>query len=402
MFNPYKQFVRLYPKDIRWDTIVIIFHILRKTLLNVKSSTEELVSGNSGTMLMVFCVSLNFFMIYKNRKYLMKAIKESKWFTFYCLFAISSIMWTPVPASGGILAKGFELFSSYLLLAIVLYKINDISRSFIYIVFIASSAAFLGALYTGFTHTNTYSISAMIGAVIGIGLYRNYKTKNILPYILFNIAILIVGTSSASYISFIGAIAILYSSSKKGVNYLLLGLMGLALIFVYYFGLDLISEYIFYGHSAKQIESGNGRDFIWEYALTNWRERPWFGYGYCVGERYVFSNSTFIVLSAHNGFISVLLGTGIVGMIIFGFYLIKTLYQTWDLTHSKYYRGYAAILLSAIMGVLANNMAFPVLISDWNHPFPPAILLFLLINNMRKKIDNHDMASILNKKYYKR
>lgn len=403
MFNPYKQFVRLYPKDIRWDTLVILIHLLRKTLLNVRSSTEETVSGNSGTMLMIFCVALNFYMIYKNRKYFKKAIQESKLFTWYCIYAISSILWTPVPGSGGILAKGFELLSSYLLLGIVLYKIKDVSRCLIYILFIATSAAFLGGLYTGFTHTNTYSISALVGAVISLGLYKTYKVKGIIVYAIINVLILVLGTSSASYISFLGAVGILFATNKNGVNYPLLVTVGVFGFLVYFFGLDLISEYIFYGHSQEQISSGSGREYIWDLAISSWLERPWLGWGYCVGERYVFSqNPTAFVLSSHNGFLSVLLGTGLFGMFLFGSYLIRTLYQAWKLTNSRYYRGFAAIVLAALLGVLANNMSYPVFVSDWNHPFPPVMLLFLLLNTMHKKVDNHDIVSILNKKYFHR
>ena len=49
------------------------------------------------------------------------------------------------------------------------------------------------------------------------------------------------------------------------------------------------------------------------------------------------------------------------------------------------YSGYSAILLSALLGVLANNMSYPCIGSDWNHPFPAIILMMLLINTMRYK-----------------
>lgn len=72
-------------------------------------------------------------------------------------------------------------------------------------------------------------------------------------------------------------------------------------------------------------------------------------------------------------------------MLFFGFYILKTLFQGYILTKGKTYSGYSAILLSALLGVLANNMSYPCIGSDWNHPFPAIILMMLLINTMRYK-----------------
>ena len=91
------------------------------------------------------------------------------------------------------------------------------------------------------------------------------------------------------------------------------------------------------------------------------------------------------ILSAHNGYFSVLLGTGFLGMVFFGFYVLKTLFQGYGLTQKGTYRGFAAILVAALLGVLANNMSYPCIGSDWNHPFPAIILIMMLLNTMRYK-----------------
>lgn len=386
MFNPYKQFNSLYPKSIFWETVVVLIHICRKTIFNIRSSMDEAVEGNSGSLLMIFCVMLNLYFVYKNRRYLKRSLRGSTSFLLFIIVCIISIAWTPVPDFKGIIAKGIELLSSYLLLSIILYKINDVWRCVYFIVFIATCAALLGGVYVHFGHTNTYTISALIGAILGIGLYKNYKVKTMKYFVIINLAILIVGTSSASYISFIFALVVLFSTNKKGINIPLLFAAFLFLFLTYEFAMPYISQYIFYGHTEEQIASGTGREFIWNIVFRAFAERPFLGYGFVLGERWVFANiDNIFILSAHNGYFSVLLGTGILGMLFFGFYILKTLFQGYILTKGKTYSGYSAILLSALLGVLANNMSYPCIGSDWNHPFPAIILMMLLINTMRYK-----------------
>lgn len=389
MFNPYAQFKKLYTKSIFLVTIVVLIHICRKTIFNVRSSMDEAVEGNSGSLLMIFCVMLNLYFVYKNRNCLKKSLRNSTSFLLFIFVCIFSVAWTPVPDFKGIIAKGVELLSSYLLLSIILYKINDVWRCMYYIVFIATCAAFLGGVYVHFGHTNTYSISALIGAVLSIGLYKNYKVKSMKYYMVINMAILILGTSSASYISFIFAMVVLFATNRKGINIPLLIIAFLFLFFTYKFAMPYIAQYIFYGHTEEQIASGTGRDFIWEIVFRAIDQRPVFGYGFVLGERWVMANiGNIFILSAHNGYFSVLLGTGIFGMIFFGFYVLKTLIQGYGLTQKTKYSGFSAILVAALLGVLANNMSYPCIGSDWNHPFPAIILMMMLLNTMRyKQID---------------
>lgn len=386
MFNPYRQFNSLFPKSIFWETVVVLIHICRKTIFNIRSSMDEAVEGNSGSLLMVFCVLLNLYFVYKNRRYLKRSLRNSTSFLLFIMVCIASVAWTPVPDFKGIIAKGVELLSSYLLLSIILYKIIDVWRCMYYIVFIATCAALLGGIYVHFGHTNTYTISALIGSILGIGLYKNYKLKTMKYYVVINMAILVAGTSSASYISFIFALVVLLSTNKKGINIPLLLVAFLFLFLTYKFAMPYISQYIFYGHTEEQIASGTGRDFIWDIVFRAFGERPILGYGFVLGERWVMANiGNIFILSAHNGYFSVLLGTGFLGMVFFGFYVLKTLFQGYGLTQKGTYRGFAAILVAALLGVLANNMSYPCIGSDWNHPFPAIILIMMLLNTMRYK-----------------
>ena len=58
MFNPYSQFKLLYSKDIQIESLVIFFHILRKTIFNQRQDMGT-ASLNGGTALLLVCVFLN-------------------------------------------------------------------------------------------------------------------------------------------------------------------------------------------------------------------------------------------------------------------------------------------------------------------------------------------------------
>lgn len=398
MINPYSIYKKAFPKDVQLETLVVLFHILRKTLLNTRSTVEETVTGNSGTLLMILCVFLNVCIIFKNRRYIKSALKHTKFYTWFCLISLASVMWSAAPGISGIIAKGTEMMTSYMVMAVLLYKLKGVKQCLVYTVFIASSAAFLGALYTGFLHTNTYSISALVGAIISFGLFRYYKMNNMLYYALFNFALLIVGTSSASYISFIIGMAVLYSASKRGLNIPLLSFIVILMFLVYQFGLDLVADYIFYGHTKEQIASGTGREYIWNIVLEAWKAKPWLGYGYVIGERYIFSKlGTAFVLSAHNGYLSVLVGSGLLGMFFFGMFVFRTIWKGYRLSTHSFFKGYAAIVLAALLAVLANNISYPVIGSDWNHPFPAVICLFIMLNTMKYKLDDRWMDKLMKK-----
>ncbi len=67
----------------------------------------------------------------------------------------------------------------------------------------------------------------------------------------------------------------------------------------------------------EKIENGSARKAIWEAAFKLWDENPLMGNGLIVGERRIVGYIGLAVISAHNSFISVLVNTGIVGMVIF-------------------------------------------------------------------------------------
>lgn len=89
--------------------------------------------------------------------------------------------------------------------------------------------------------------------------------------------------------------------------------------------------------------------------------------------------------STHNGFLSVILGTGIIGSVIFGWFYLKTIWTNVQGTFSPKYGIEMTILLPILVVVTVNNLSFPAVGSEWNYTLPPILGLFALIHTIKHK-----------------
>lgn len=398
MFNPYKQFKLLYPKSIQIETVIFIFHIFRKTILNQgRNMGDTSVSGS--TFLMLGCILLNFWIVYRNIQKLKVAISQTKWYLIYAIFCMCSFFWaiTGLDSFSSVVLKDLEVISSYLAFSVVLYKIRNQYLCLIYILYIATIAALCGGIAQGFQHTNSYSASAMIGTILAIGIKKNYHSKYINYFIVANLIPLILGTSSGTYIAFICGMVVLLSSNKKGIMITQSVIVVSIAFLLYTFAGDYINELIFYGKSEASIEGGTGRYKVWEEFIRGWKLSPWLGHGFIVGERNLFLlGGHAMIFSAHNGYLSVLVNTGIIGMIIFLIFILNTIINGLKNSQTE-----AAILFAAFCGILINNMSYPLCGSDWNHTFPPMMCVIITLNMLRSKEKKLNMKYILTQYVWK-
>ena len=352
------------------------------------------------------CIILNFWIVYRNRNLILKAIREIKLFLVYVIFCFFSIFWsiTGVDGFSSIFAKDLEVMSSFLALSVVLYKIKDMNLCVVYVLYLVTIAALCGGLAQGFKHTNSYSVSGMIGAVLAVGIKKTYNPKYINYFIGVNLLCLIMGTSSGTYISAICSFLVLFSTNKHGIKILQVLLVSIVAYTLYELAYDAIFSLVFYGHDEYAIEGGTGRYEVWGEFIEGWEKSPWLGYGYVVGERNLaLMGGRAMIFSAHNGYLSVLVNTGIIGSAIFLVFLLKTLFA--GLKRSQFpnfAQTNAAIFLAAFFGILVNNISYPLLGSDWNHTFPPMMMVLILINTWKYKKVGVDMKYILTKSVWKR
>lgn len=384
----YKLFKKLYSTELRQYTLIFTFHICRKTIFNSAND-----GGAGGQLMMIVCILLNFYIILNEQKHLKQALTNNGIYLVYYTFAIFTIFTNNFAGSiAVILPKAIEVISSFMALSVVYWKIKEKRWAMIYLLYLTTIATVAG--YISYTinsgslwaHTNTYSLTGAIGALLCLCMHRYEKTFRFKWLFIVNFAAMILGTSSASFIAFVTGLLMFWSSSTKGINTAKAFLVLIAVILIYHYGMELVYDIFFYGRSEKHIQSGSGRASIWEACFIAWKQSPWVGQGYMVGERnLVMWGSRVAAHSAHNGYMSILVNTGIVGCIIFGIYLLRTIWRCWNKMTSKRIGKEMTVLFIVLCSILVNNYAYPCFGSDWNFTLMPVTSIFILINTIQYK-----------------
>lgn len=379
MIKAAKRFYHQYPKSVWNMTFILFLLVLRKTLLNtMRDSTAVIVDSNSSLGVIVIVSMFLYLMVHNTM--VKNVYVQGKSFANYCILALLSVLWAS--NYGYILYKGVEVLLSYMLICLAIYKINDLRKAIIYTLFLCTMISIVDYCYhfrffhSFIMHTNTYTISSMIGGLICLGLIRmkTHTFKQLNYCIFINGFILISGTSSASYISAIGGAFVLFSITKKKIHW---GFLIIMLAIIYILGdyiLPLVSDYIFYGHSVRDIQTGTGREYIWKAAIESWKEAPMLGKGYAVGEKSLFEeDGTIVYRSTHNGILSVMVNTGLVGLFLFFNAIYKWFYFT---IRKMKTNSYAVAIFPAMVGAFINILSCPVLGSDW---YPQSLCYYALM-----------------------
>lgn len=384
----YNIFRKVYPSELHFYTLIFTFHILRKTIFN------SINDGSTfGRLILLLCILLNTYIIFKEKKYIKQALSNNGMYIVYYVFAIFTIFTSNIQGSiTVILPKALEVISSFIALSVTYWKIKEKRWSMIYLLYITTIATTAGYISYAFSygsfwaHTNTYSLTGAIGALMCLGMHRYEKKFRLKWLFILNFIIMILGTSSASFIAFATGILIYWSSSSKGINFVKTFLVFFFVIIIYYYGMDFMYDIFFYGKSEEHIQSGSGRASIWEACLIAWQQSPWFGQGYMVGERnLVIWGSRIAAHSAHNGYMSILVNTGIIGCIIFGTYLLNTIWKCLTNLSSKRIGNEMTVLFIILVAIMVNNYAYPCFGSDWNFTLIPVSSIFILINTIQYK-----------------
>lgn len=382
-----KKIYKLYPQKVWILTLITFIFISRKTIFNVTREVGNYtatIDRGSSLALLGICASL--LLIMQNSSKINRIIPRISPFLGYYIFATLSFIWAG--NMGTILFKGIEVICSFMVICLTLYIIRSSKLALLYIIYLATASTSMDILNKwikygfGFYHTNAYTMTAMIALLLICGSVRNkiLDFKEVKLLFIINACMLIAGTSSASYISFIIGIIILFSTKKrKGINLGVTLLICLILYGIYYYYQDLVFDIIFHGRSTEKIENGSGRKAIWEAALKLWEQSPIIGNGFLIGERQIVHYIGLAVISAHNSFISVLVNTGIVGILIFILFILKWFYKVYSYLRTN---RYACVLLPAMTATIVNCNAFPAIGSDWNYVAPSvyALIAFVFIN----------------------
>lgn len=197
----------------------------------------------------------------------------------------------------------------------------------------ANSVAYFGAI------VGSYSFAKI--------LFKNKKLINLLIYILsWSVIILAQGRTGAAALLIS---SLLFTARKfKSISFPIL----LILITIAYACYGLLESFLVRGESKELLFTLTGRTVLWEKAWYAFLDRPWFGYGFGVGSRYVFlhdiSGFDVFISSIHNSYVEVILSVGIIGFIFFSFALISSI----RLIFQSYIEGKNLEITASVMPIL--------------------------------------------------
>lgn len=379
----FKDFWKSFPSSVKTITLVNFLFIARKTFLNTAREVGDYSATGGGSGLALLCILLACFVLFSKLSIIKRYIGKVSPFTNYYFFALLSFLW--VGNFVIIMFKGSEVIASFFLVCTAIYLLPSVKQCLFYIIMLATTATSFDlfdhyiTIGFGFWHTNGYTYTSMIALLLMLGALKVglYSFKTLKWLIFFHAFAFITGTSSASYIAFLIGLIFYFSAGRKKIN---VGKTFFICVLAYIFyavAEDTINSYVFYGKNQHQIESGTGRVSIYNACFEAWKASPIFGHGFLVGERSLSQYGLGLqVISAHNTFLSVLVNTGIIGLILYllfwlrlGVRLIKLMGKT----------VYVVVLIPAIVAAFVNANAFPAIGSDWNYVAPTIYGLLAMV-----------------------
>ena len=301
------------------------------------------------------------------------------WFAYY-MFAFITILWRIHGSSALYIVyrAGTMLILSAYIYAIFMqfhsaqtaFKglLNYITALMLFII--------LGHLRLGQIHTNSYSVCAATIVCLALSAYRShlYTFKEMKPYIYGGLIALALGTSSGTNVSFVCGLIFIYSFKRNHFRLSFFLLSMLVLLSAYYFGKQIIIKILFPRKTMHGITTLSGRMYLWTGYINIWLKRPFIGWGFAVGERAGKAFDFMYALSAHNGYLSILINTGLIGL-TFWIVLFKRLIKS-IMLQIIFESPYAIALASTFIVILVNNNSVPIVGSNWG---PLATLAFCLL-----------------------
>lgn len=168
-------------------------------------------------------------------------------------------------------------------------------------------------------------------------LERENTLRNTL---ILSIIILITSTSSGANIAAILGCCIALLFSGNIIWTCLILIIGVIL----YLNQDLIMHLMLLvmpGKTEAIIESGNGRETIWNGILAVAAQRPLIGWGYACGERVASNYLNWTLSDSHNNYLGVYGGLGWIGLF---FLIIHQIVTLWTAFTKRMKIGYTGLL----------------------------------------------------------
>ena len=365
---------------------LILVTILRKTLFNRVRDMNAYSSVDANSSIAIFATIIMGVIVFQNWRKIRKEMRMCDTFIYYYVFAGISVCWAGFNFLPIIGYKAVEVIVSFVATLIIMKNLRDNASRFIFVIMsftICNVIYLIMVLKTGQGHDNAFPLLAITEFLLIIGAVKFGLTnwKHMRHHLFVCSATIILGTSSASWISLIIGLFFFFSITKRGVNIFAAVLAAGFFYGIWSFFEEDVIKIVFGNKTKEMIESGSGREALWMPYLRGWLESPLVGHGFIVGEKGAVAAKyiAFATNTAHNMMISVLINTGLVGMAFWIAFLYKQCIICWR--YSLKHNQYALICIPAIIAMFVNANSFPVIGSEWSPISNPiyALLIFVFV-----------------------
>ncbi|MGB7191646.1 MAG: O-antigen ligase family protein [Acidobacteriaceae bacterium] len=213
-----------------------------------------------------------------------------------------------------------------------------------------------------------YVSSALFLVIFADWHAKRLRTSNAMWQMIFAMGLFAVSASRTSFVILLLSVLLIVGRRSK-VFAISLGAGMFLLITVFQ---PQISTFLHGSESSTDFSTLSGRTVVWTAAFRQFHQRPFLGAGGGVGGKQVLAHignfSLQTMSSLHNGFMELLTGLGVVGIVLCVFLLLWTTlrtWRTWEL-HPEYSGTYAliihvwltTIMSTGIFGWMGYEMAF--------------------------------------------
>lgn len=269
------------------------------------------------------------------------------WPTFAFFLSFQNIVLVLVLLWMFSLARTFEQMERLFLLSAVLIALFEVT-----VVRIRGGGFFIHQL-TG-SSTAAVLISYCVGELLAGRQRKNKRRRWLLKQtLMMALLILVTSTSSGANASAVCGVAVALFFSGNIVYAFPLMLIGGVL----FFNQDKIDDLLLLimpGKTKETLESGNGRETIWNGIFAVTAQRMWHGWGFACGERAASLYLRWTLSDAHNNYIGMYGGLGLTGVFLL---LVQQLAALWAAFVRRMKTGYLG-LFSALCCVTINGYSY--------------------------------------------
>ena len=382
---------------------VILKMIARRRDIN---DYNDIDSSSVIKVVIIFLIALVLFYYFIRKNcgfFWLQYIKFSplKYFVFYTILSCISCLWSDQKLYSAWMAFETIVYGLLCITVVRNFK-NHLTEAILFVLYwgIWSSLVSLivtvcrGDLATFFTVQGLHGFGSLtIGPLLGLALF--YPTKKRLKIVYICLAL--IGTSSSVYIGIL--IAFFFAGLYSSKRYLYI----LAILFVvscYLLGLVInkgdqkfLSQIFFPGKEVTTIETGTGRDWLYDAAFRIGMEHPVRGWGFA-NTLDAFQNSSSVAIpvtvqSIHNSFIEAFISTGFFGLILMCIFFYE--YIRIPMKYSKDNPVWFAFFVNSII-VMVISFFNPAIGGRVTGAWLPVIFTAVLIVHTKFEIHSLDLS----------